>query len=99
MVNDTLQGIGASDKKTIMIFNKIDAFSFTPKDEDDLTPIKRENLSLQDLKRTWMNKNNNPCLFISATNKENIDALRTLIYDCVKELHMQRYPYNNFFYW
>jgi GTP-binding protein HflX len=98
VVNDTLQGIGASDKKTIMIFNKIDAFSFTPKDEDDLTPIKRENLSLQDLKRTWMNKNNNPCLFISATNKENIDALRTLIYDCVKELHMQRYPYNNFFY-
>jgi len=98
VVNDTLQGIGASDKKTIMIFNKIDAFSFTPKDEDDLTPIKRENLSLQDLKRTWMNKNNNPCLFISATNKENIDALRTLIYDCVKELHMQRYPFNNFFY-
>ena len=98
VVNDTLQGIGASDKKTIMVFNKIDAFSFTPKDEDDLTPIKRENLSLQDLKRTWMNKNNNPCLFISATNKENIDALRTLIYDCVKELHMQRYPYNNFFY-
>ena len=98
VVNDTLQGIGASDKKTIMIFNKIDAFSFTPKDEDDLTPIKRENLSLQDLKRTWMSKNSNPCLFISATNKENIDALRTLIYDCVKELHMQRYPYNNFFY-
>ena len=98
VVNDTLQGIGASDKKTIMIFNKIDAFSFTPKDEDDLTPIKRENLSLQDLKRTWMSKNNNSCLFISATNKENIDALRTLIYDCVKELHMQRYPYNNFFY-
>ena len=97
VVNDTLQGIGASDKKTIMIFNKIDAFSFTPKDEDDLTPIKRENLSLQDLKRTWMSKNSNPCLFISATNKENIDALRTLIYDCVKELHMQRYPYNNFF--
>lgn len=98
VVNDTLQGIGASDKKTIMIFNKIDAFSFTPKDEDDLTPIKRENLSLQDLKRTWMSKNNNSCLFISATNKENIDALRTLIYDCVKELHMQRYPFNNFFY-
>ena len=98
VVNDTLQGIGASDKKTIMIFNKIDAFSFTPKDEDDLTPIKRENLSLQDLKRTWMSKNSNPCLFISATKKENIDALRTLIYDCVKELHMQRYPYNNFFY-
>jgi GTP-binding protein HflX len=98
VVNDTLQGIGASDKKTIMVFNKIDAFSFTPNDEDDLTPIKRENLSLQDLKRTWMSKNNNSCLFISATNKENIDALRTLIYDCVKELHMQRYPYNNFFY-
>jgi GTP-binding protein HflX len=98
VVNETLQSIGASDKKTIMVFNKIDAFSFTPKDEDDLTPVKRENLSLQDLKRTWMSKHAHPCLFISTTKKDNVDALRTLIYDCVKELHMQRYPYNNFFY-
>jgi GTP-binding protein HflX len=98
VVNETLQSIGAGDKKTILVFNKIDAFSFVPKDEDDLTPIKRENLSLQELKRTWMGKNNNPCIFISATNKDNVDAFRTLIYDTVKELHIKRYPYNNLLY-
>jgi GTP-binding protein HflX len=98
VVNETLQGIKASDKKTILVFNKIDAFSFIPKDEDDLTPVKRENLSLQELKRTWMGKNNNPCIFISATNKDNVDAFRTLIYDTVKELHIKRYPYNNLLY-
>ena len=98
VVNETLQGIGASDKKTILVFNKIDAFSFVPKDEDDLTPVKRENLSLQELQRTWMNRNNSPCIFISATNKDNVDALRTLIYDTVKELHVKRYPYNNLLY-
>jgi GTP-binding protein HflX len=98
VVNETLQGIGASDKRTILVFNKIDAFSFVPKDEDDLTPIKRENLSLQDLKRTWMGKNNHPCIFISATNKDNVDSFRTLIYDTVKELHIKRYPYNNLLY-
>lgn len=98
VVNETLQGIGAADKKTILVFNKIDAFSFVQKDEDDLTPIKRENLSLDELKRTWMGKNNNPCIFISATNKENVDSFRTLIYDNVKELHVKRYPYNNLLY-
>jgi len=98
VVNETLQSIGAGDKKTILVFNKIDAFSFVPKDEDDLTPIKRENLSLPELKRTWMGKNNNPCIFISATNKDNVDAFRTLIYDTVKELHIKRYPYNNLLY-
>jgi GTP-binding protein HflX len=98
VVNETLQSIGAAQKTTILVFNKIDAFSFVPKDEDDLTPIKRENLSLQDLKRTWMGKNNHPCIFISATNKDNVDALRTLIYDTVKILHVKRYPYNNLLY-
>jgi GTP-binding protein HflX len=98
VVNETLQGISASDKKTILVFNKIDAFSFVPKDDDDLTPIKRENLSLDELKRTWMNKNNHPCIFISATNKDNLDLLRTLIYDTVKELHKKLYPYNNLLY-
>lgn len=98
VVNDTLQSIGASDKPTILVFNKIDAFNFVPKDEDDLTPLKRENLSLTDLKRTWMGKNNNPCIFISATNKNNIDSFRTLIYDSVKQQHIKRYPYNNFLY-
>jgi GTP-binding protein HflX len=98
VVNQTLQGIGASDKKTILVFNKIDAFSFVPKDEDDLTPIKRENLSLQELQKTWMNKNNSPCIFISATNKDNVDSFRALIYSKVKELHIKRYPYNNLLY-
>lgn len=98
VVNDTLQGIGASDKKTILVFNKIDAFSFIQKDEDDLTPIKRENLSLQELQKTWMNKNNNPCIFISATNKDNVDSFRALIYNAVKEMHIKRYPYNNLLY-
>ncbi len=98
VVNDTLQGIGASDKKTILVFNKIDAFSFIQKDEDDLTPIKRENLSLQELQKTWMNKNNSPCIFISATNKDNVDSFRALIYNAVKEMHIKRYPYNNLLY-
>ena len=98
VVNETLQGIRASDKKTILVFNKIDAFSFVPKDEDDLTPIKRENLSLQELQKTWMNKNNSPCIFISATNKDNVDSFRALIYNTVKEMHVKRYPYNNLLY-
>ena len=98
VVNDTLQGIGVSDKKTILVFNKIDAFSFIQKDEDDLTPIKRENLSLQELQKTWMNKNNSPCIFISATNKDNVDSFRALIYNAVKEMHIKRYPYNNLLY-
>jgi GTP-binding protein HflX len=98
VVNETLQGIGASDKKTILVFNKIDAFSFVQKDEDDLTPIKRENLSLQELQKTWMNKNNSPCIFISATNKDNVDSFRALIYNTVKEMHIKRYPYNNLLY-
>jgi GTP-binding protein HflX len=98
VVNDTLQGIGVSDKKTILVFNKIDAFSFIQKDEDDLTPIKRENLSLQELQKTWMNKNNSPCIFISATNKDNVDSFKALIYNAVKEMHIKRYPYNNLLY-
>jgi GTP-binding protein HflX len=98
VVNETLQGIRASDKKTILVFNKIDAFSFIQKDEDDLTPIKRENLSLQELQKTWMNKNNSPCIFISATNKDNVDSFRALIYNAVKEMHIKRYPYNNLLY-
>jgi GTP-binding protein HflX len=98
VVNETLQGIRASDKKTILVFNKIDAFSFVPKDEDDLTPIKRENLSLQELQKTWMNKNNSPCIFISATKKDNVDSFRALIYNTVKEMHVKRYPYNNLLY-
>jgi GTP-binding protein HflX len=95
VVKQTLQEIGAGDKPTILVFNKIDAFSYTPKDEDDLTPTTRENLSLNDIKRTWMKNLNNPVLFISAQNKENVEELRSTIYKIVKDLHMKRYPYNN----
>jgi len=83
-------------KPEILVFNKIDAFSYVPKEEDDLTPMKRENISLEELQRTWMAKMGNDCIFISARRKDNVDALRQLIYDRVKEIHIQRYPYNDF---
>ena len=80
----------------IVVFNKIDAFTYTPKDEDDLTPVKRENISLDELQRTWMAKLQADCIFISAKNKENIDALKALMYERIKAIHIQRYPYNDF---
>ena len=80
----------------IVVFNKIDAFTYTPKDEDDLTPITRENISLPELERTWMAKLHDDCIFISAKNKDNIDALKALMYDRIKAIHIQRYPYNDF---
>ncbi|MCQ2333031.1 MAG: GTPase HflX [Paludibacteraceae bacterium] len=80
----------------IVVFNKIDAFTYTPKEEDDLTPIQRENISLEEFQRTWMAKLQDDCLFISAKDKRNMDALRTLIYERVKAIHIQRYPYNDF---
>jgi GTP-binding protein HflX len=98
VVKQTLQDIGAGDKPCILVFNKIDIFSYTPKEEDDLTPTTRDNLSLQDIKNTWMKSLNNPCLFISAQNKENIEEFRATIYKLVKEMHMKRYPYNNLLY-
>jgi len=99
VVNETLKEIGAGDKETIMIFNKIDAYSFIEKAEDDLTPITKENFSLDDLKKTWMAKSNNSkCIFISATNKTNFTELRALIYEDVKRIFQVRYPYNNFLY-
>lgn len=98
-VNDTLKEIGAQDKPTILVFNKIDAFTFTPKDEDDLTPRTRENDSLEDLKKTWMAKmNENNCVFISAQNKTNIEELRKKFYLAIKEIHTTRFPYNDFLY-
>ncbi len=96
VVNNTLLEIDKKEKPTILIFNKVDAFTYTPKDEDDLTPIKRENLSLDDLKKTWMSKMANDCIFISAKNKLNIDELKQKVYDKVKEIHIERYPYNDF---
>lgn len=95
-VNQILQEIDSIDKPTILVFNKIDNFSYTPKDEDDLTEIKRENISLEDWKRTWMAKSNYPTLFISATEKENLEELRKTIYEEVKKIHITRFPYNNF---
>jgi GTPase len=98
VVKQTLQEIGAGDKPTILVFNKTDAFTYTHKDEDDLTPIKRENLSLDEIKNTWMKGLSKPVLFISAEKKEGIDELKKTLYDLVKEMHVKRYPYNNLLY-
>ncbi len=97
-VNKILDEIDASDKPTLMVFNKIDLFRYTPKEEDDLTPRTFENNSLEDWGRTWMSKMNNNCIFISAYKKENWDSFKTTVYDLVKEIHARRYPYNNFLY-
>lgn len=98
VVNQTLTDIGAGDKPTLLVFNKIDAFTFIEKEEDDLTPITKRNMDLNELKRTWMNKLHTECLFISAANKQNIDEFKKVLYDRVKELHFKRYPYNKFLY-
>lgn len=99
VVNKTLADVcGASDKPMIMVFNKIDAFTYTPKDADDLTPLKRENLSLDDFRNTWMSRMDNNCVFISAKEKINIDELKDLLYQKAKEIHTMRFPYNDFLY-
>lgn len=99
-VNKTLEEIGAVDKPTIMVFNKIDAYTFIQKDEDDLTPMTKANWPLEMLQQSWIAKENASYkpIFISSTQKNNIDALRTLMYDEVKRIHAIRYPYNNFLY-
>lgn len=99
VVNKTLADVcGASDKPMIMVFNKIDAFTYTPKDADDLTPLKRENLSLDDFRNTWMSRMDNNCVFISAKEKINIDELKDLLYQKAKEIHTMCFPYNDFLY-
>lgn len=99
IVNQTLDDIGCLDKPTLLVFNKIDAFTFEEKDEDDLTPKTRENYSLEDLKRTWMgNPDKENAIFISAQEKINIDGLRERIYEMVKTIHAKRFPYENFLY-
>lgn len=85
-----------ADIPRIVVFNKIDAFTYTPKEEDDLTPVRRENISLEELEKTWMAKLQEDCIFISARQKSNIDALKQLMYDRIKAIHIQRYPYNDF---
>ncbi len=93
VVNQTLVDIGAADKPTLLIFNKIDAYHFVQKEEDDLTPITKENVSLDDLKKSWMGKNNTTTVFISAANRTNIDELRSTLIEMVRTLHMKRYPH------
>ena len=85
-----------ADIPRIVVFNKIDNFTYVPKEEDDLTPIQRENLSLEDLEKSWMARLGDDCIFISAKKKDNIDALRALMYDRIKAIHVKRYPYNDF---
>ena len=96
-VNRTLDEIGAADKPTIMVFNKVDAYTFEKKDEDDLTPMTKKNWTLEMLQNSWLAKENaQPTVFISAAKRENIDSLRTMMYDEIKRIHAVRYPYNNF---
>lgn len=96
IVNETLSEIEVYDKPTILVFNKIDAYSYTQKEEDDLSPETKENLSLDDLKQSWIVKENTPGIFISAKKKTNLDKLRKLMYAEVRKLHIKRYPYNDF---
>lgn len=97
VVDRTLSEIcGGQGKPVIMVFNKIDAFSFTPKDADDLTPRTRENIPLEELKETWMAKMDDNCVFISAKKQINIDELKGMLYQKAREIHQQRFPYNDF---
>ncbi len=96
VVERTLADLGCADKPSVIVFNKVDAYTWTEKEYNDLSPSTRENVSLYDLKRTWMARLNDNCIFISATQRTNIDELRQMLYDRVKELHIQKYPYNDF---
>ena len=103
VVEETLKELGCADKPAMLVFNKIDAYTWVEKEEDDLTPIQKENYTLEDLKKTWMAKSSEnqhylECMFISAKQKENIDQLRDVLYRRVRELHVQKYPYNDFLY-
>ena len=98
VVEKTLADLGCADKPSMIVFNKIDNYRWTPKEEDDLTPMTRENVSLDELKRTWMARMGDNCLFISATERQNIDEFRDVLYKKVRQLHVQKYPYNDFLY-
>jgi GTP-binding protein HflX len=99
VVNETLMELKARDKPVIVVFNKIDVFTCLKKDDDDLTPVTRDNISLTDLQKTWMSADKqHPAVFISAKTKENLEELRKFLYDEVKKIHLTRYPYNNFLY-
>ena len=98
VVNQTLKDLNAAEKPMMMIFNKIDAYTWVEKEPDDLTPSTKENITLEELQKTWMAKMGDDCLFISAREKININQLRDTIYKKVRELHVQKYPYNDFLY-
>ena len=98
VVEKTLQELGCADKPYMIVFNKMDAYTWVEKDEDDLTPPNKENITLADLRKTWMAKLNDECIFVSAREKTNIDELREKLYAKVRELHVQKYPYNDFLY-
>ena len=96
VVNNTLRDLGCAEKPQLLVFNKMDAYTWTEKEPDDLTPATRENVSLDELKHTWMAKMGDDCIFISARERQNIDELKELFYARVKQLHVQKYPYNDF---
>ena len=98
VVEKTLGELGASDKPSMIVFNKIDAYTFTPKDEDDLTPRTKENIPLEELMNTWMAKMGDDCFFISAHEGTHMKELKQLLYNKVRNLHVQKYPYNDFLY-
>lgn len=98
VVNTTLADLIHESKPTIVVFNKIDAFNYVKKSEDDLTPMERHNYSLEDLKQMWMSKQGNETVYISAANKQNIEELKERLYEIVKEIHSARFPYNDFLY-
>ena len=97
-MNKTLADIGAAGKPMMLVFNKIDAYTYVQKDEDDLTPRTKENWTLEELMRTWMAKMEDNCLFISARERINLEEMKNAVYKRVKELHVQKYPYNDFLY-
>ncbi len=98
VVNQTLKDLDSADKPMVLVFNKIDNYHWIEKEADDLTPMTRENITLDELRRTWMAKMSDNCLFISARERENIDHFRDVLYRKIRELHVQKYPYNDFLY-
>lgn len=96
VVNKTLDELESRNKPTILVFNKIDAYQHVQKDEDDLTPLTRENITLEELQNTWMSKMQNNCFFISAKNLDNMETFKSIVYERVKEIHVTRFPYNDF---
>ena len=98
VVDKTLADLGAGDKPKIVLFNKTDAYTWVEKEPDDLTPATRENITMDELQRTWMGRLNGECLFVSALKKTGVENMRKTLYDRVKQLHVQKYPYNDFLY-